>query len=167
MMVNPVNGRIANAMAKYDTINEVLDTLYECISGPPGGQDWERDREIYHPRCVLVRTRIENGKPVAYPFSFDEFVEATIPLLEDKSFYEIEIGRKVDVFGQVAHVYSSYEARETPDHPVIQFRGVNMIHLWNDDRGEDGKPSGRWWIMGIIWDNEREGLDLPEQWLTQ
>jgi hypothetical protein len=33
--------------------------------------------------------------------------------------------------------------------------------------GDDGKPSGRWWIMSIIWDNEREGLDLPEAWLTR
>ena len=154
-------------MTKYATIDEVIDTLYDCISGPPGGQDWERDREIYHPRCILVRTRIENGEPVAYPFSFDEFVAATIPLLEGKSFYEIEIGRKTEVFGQIANVYSTYEARETPDHPEIQFSGVNMIHLWNDGIGDDGKPGGRWWIMGIIWDNEREGLDLPNEWLQR
>ena len=128
-------------MTKYATIDELLNTLYECISGPPGGQDWERDREIYHPRCVMVRTRIEDGKPVAYPFSFDEFVAATKPILADQSFYEIEIGRKVEIFGQVAHVYSAYEARETPDHPEIQFRGVNMIHLWNDDRDEKGQPN--------------------------
>lgn len=154
-------------MTKYATIDELLETLYDCISGPPGGQDWERDREIYHPRCVLVRTRIEEGKAVAYPFSFDEFMAATIPMLEGKSFYEIELGRKVEIFGQVAHVYSSYEARETPDHPEIQFRGVNMIHLWNDGIGSDGKPDGRWWIMGMIWDNEREGLELPAEWMTR
>lgn len=154
-------------MSKYTSIDEVLDTLYDCISGPPGGQDWDRDREIYHPRCVLVRTRIENGKPFALPFSFDEFVEATKPILADVSFYEIEIGRKVEIFGQIAHVYSSYEAKETPDHPEIQFRGVNMIHLWNDGMGDDGKPNGRWWIMGIIWDNERKGLDLPNEWLAK
>lgn len=154
-------------MTKYATIDAVLDTLYDCISGPPGGQDWERDREIYHPRALIIRTRIEGGKPVAYPFSYDGFVEATIPLLEGRSFYEIEIGRKVDIFGQIAHVYSTYEARETPEHPEIQFRGVNMIHLWNDGIDEDGKPNGRWWIMGMIWDNEREGLALPDAWLAQ
>ncbi len=154
-------------MTKYATIDEILNTLYDCISGPPGGQDWERDREIYHPRCVMVRTRIEDGKPVAYPFSFDEFVEATKPILEGVSFYEIEIGRKVEIFGQVAHVYSAYEAREAPEHPEIQFRGVNMTHLWNDGMGDDGKPNGRWWIMGMIWDNEREGLELPAEWLAR
>jgi len=147
---------------------EVLDTLYDCISGPPGGQDWERDREIYHPRALITRTRIEDGKSVAYTFTYDdtftydEFVEATIPLLAGRSFYEIEIGRKIEIFGQIAHVFSAYEARETPDSPDILFRGVNMIHLWNDD----ASCSGRWWVMSIIWDNEREGLDLPAEWLN-
>ncbi|MDZ7588429.1 MAG: hypothetical protein U5J78_04560 [Parasphingorhabdus sp.] len=145
---------------KYATIDEVLATLYDCISGPPGGQDWERDREIYHPSCVLVRTRIEDGTPVAYTFSYDEFVAATIPILAGRSFYEIETARKTQIFGQIAHVFSNYEARETPDHPEIQFRGVNMIHLWNDG----AECSGRWWIMGIIWDNEREGVRLPVSW---
>ncbi|OAO04522.1 hypothetical protein [Parasphingorhabdus sp.] len=153
-------------MTRYATIDEVMETLYDCISGPPGGQDWERDREIYHPRALITRTRIEDGKPVAYTFSYDEFVEATIPLLAGRSFYEIEIGRKTDIFGQIAHVFSTYVARETPDHPDVQFRGVNMVHLWNDHVAESGEPNGRWWIMGMIWDNEREGLKLPEQWLS-
>lgn len=148
-------------MVKYGTIDEVMATLYDCISGPPGGQDWERDREIYHPKALINRTRIVDGEPVIFPFTYDEFVEATIPLLEGRSFYEIEIGRKTDVFGQIAHVYSSYEARETPDHPDIQFRGVNMVRLWNDAPN----CSGRWWIMAMIWDNEREGVDLPKEWL--
>ena len=103
---------------------------------------------------------------MAFTFSYDEFVEATIPILAGRSFYEIEIGRKTDIFGQIAHVFSTYEARETPDHPEIQFRGVNMVHLWNDGFGDDGQPNGRWWIMAIIWDNEREGLNLPGQWLA-
>jgi hypothetical protein len=148
-------------LTKYGTIDEVMATLYDCISGPPGGQDWERDREIYHPKALINRTRIVDGEPVIFPFNYDEFVEATIPLLEGKSFYEIEISRKTDVFGQIAHVYSSYEARETPDHPDIQFRGVNMVHLWNDAPN----CSGRWWIMAMIWDNEREGVALPKEWL--
>ena len=163
MMSDQINGRKAIAMREYDTIDKVMDAVYECISGPPGGQDWVRDREIYHPRALITRTRIVDGEPVAFTFSYDEFVEATIPILEGRSFYEIEIGRKTDVFGQIAHVFSAYEARETPNHPDIQFRGVNMVHLWND--GSD--CSGRWWIMSIIWDNEREGLALPAEWLAR
>lgn len=31
---------------------------------------------------------------------------------------------------------------------------MNMIHLFWD--------GARWWIMHIIWDNEREGVTLPD-----
>jgi hypothetical protein len=36
-----------------------------------------------------------------------------------------------------------------------------MIHLWHD--GVIGK-NGRWWIMSIIWDNEREGVSIEPDW---
>ncbi|APG62436.1 hypothetical protein LPB140_06115 [Sphingorhabdus lutea] len=148
-------------MSKYDNIDEVMRTLYESISGPPGGQDWVRDREIYHPSALITRTRIVDGKPVAFTFDYDGFVAATIPLLKDKSFYEIETKRSESHFGQIAHIFSEYVAREHLDDEDILFRGVNMVHLWND--GAD--CSGRWWIMSIIWDNEREGVTLPQSWL--
>ncbi len=155
----------------YAAIDGLMKTLYAAISGPSGGQDWERDREIYHPDALITRTRIVDGLPVAFTFTFDEFVEATIPLLAGRSFYEIETDRVTDIFGQIAHVYSVYEARETPESTELEFRGVNMVHLWNDGivgadgvgvKG-DGSPS-RWWVMSIIWDNEREGLALPGSW---
>lgn len=158
-------------MANFATIDDVMMTLYESISGPPGGQDWERDREIYHPRALITRTRIVDGAPVAFTFTFDEFVEATIPLLAGRSFYEIETDRVTDIFGQIAHCFSAYVARETPDSPEVEFRGVNMVHLWNDGivgpNGTGTKPDGspsRWWIMSIIWDNERSALKLPDSW---
>jgi hypothetical protein len=149
---------------QYHSIDAVLTALYACISGPPGGQDWERDREIYHPRALLTRTRIEDGRAVAFAFSYEEFVAATIPLLAGRSFYEVETSREIFSFGQIAQVFSNYEARETPESAEILFRGVNMIHLWNDGIGADGRPNGRWWIMSIIWDNERAGMPLPSRW---
>ncbi|MEE9433150.1 MAG: hypothetical protein V3V15_02790 [Sphingorhabdus sp.] len=155
----------------YATIGGVMDALYAAISGPAGGQDWEGNRELYHPRALITRTRIVDDVPTAFTFTFDEFVEATIPLLEGRSFYEIETDRVTDIFGQIAHAYSTYDARETLESGDIQFRGVNMVHLWNDGIvgpdgtgvKADGSP-GRWWIMSIIWDNERGGLALPENW---
>lgn len=48
------------------------------------------------------------------------------------------------------------EARRHPDDATPFKRGVNFLHLFHD--GE------RWWVMSICWDNEREGLRLPETW---
>ena len=68
-------------------------------------------------------------------------------------FYEVETGRRVDLFGNIAHVWSVYEARRAPDDPVPERRGINSIQLFRDpDRG--------WRIVAMIWDNEREGVSV-------
>lgn len=137
------------------TIDGIVDALYACISGPPGGQDWDLERLVNHPKASKVRTRIESGKPVAYPFGVEDFIEATKPLLAGRSFYEIEIARKTVRFGNVAQVFSAYEAKETPESKTLIKRGMNLIHLWFD--------GARWWVMAMIWDDERDGVKLPPQ----
>lgn len=146
----------------FAEIDGIVRTLYECISGGDGGQDWERAAQMYHPRALITRTRIVDGRQTAFCFDPDGFREATIPLLAGRSFHEIETRRKTLKFGQVAHVLSAYEARETPDSPIVEFRGINMIHLWQGSL-EEGQPV-RWWIMSIIWDNEREGVSINPHW---
>jgi hypothetical protein len=65
-------------------------------------------------------------------------------------FYEIEIGQRIERFGQVAHVWSLYEARPAPGSPTLLKRGANSIQLYND--------GARWWIVSTVWDNEREDV---------
>ena len=135
-----------------------MTAFYNTISGDGGEQDWARAARLFHPDGRMVRTRIEQGQPRAWVFSHDAYVESTRALLAGQSFYEIETAREVVQFGQIAQVFSTYEARSTPTSAELIFRGVNMAHLWHD--GE------RWWIMNVIWDNEREGVTLPAQWLA-
>lgn len=151
-------------MDDFSTIDGLINALYSCISGPDGGQDWERDALIYHPSALITRTRIENDKPIAYCFDFPGFRDATIPMLAGRSFYESETARETRIFGQIAHVFSAYEAKETPESPNVLFRGINMMHLWHD--GEIGHH-GRWWVMSIIWDNEREGNSINAAWFDR
>ena len=63
-------------------------------------------------------------------------------------FYEIETGRRIDVFGNMAHVWSNYEARTSPDDASPERRGINSIQLFRDP--DEGGGSSR-----MIWDNER------------
>lgn len=140
------------------SIATLMHAFYATISGPPGAQDWARAAELFHPGAQMVRTRIEAGAPVAFVFDHAGYVASTSQLLAGRPFYEIEIAREVARFGQIAQVFSTYEAREAPDAGALIFRGVNMLHLWHD--------GSRWWIMAVIWDNEREGVTLPARWLA-
>ena len=63
-------------------------------------------------------------------------------------FYEIETKRRIDRFGNMAHVWSHYEARNAPDDANPERRGINSIQLFRH-------PDEGWRIISMIWDNER------------
>ena len=85
--------------------------------------------------------------------SLDEYARNTTPIFAAQGFHEVEIGRRVDLFGNIAHVWSAYEARISPDDSDPERRGINSIQLFKDpDRG--------WRIVAMIWDNEREGVAI-------
>ena len=75
-------------------------------------------------------------------------------MLAEMDFYEVELVSTVEVFGNMAQAWSSYEAKHDPADDVAERRGINAIQFYKD-------ASGRWRIISMIWDNEREGLALP------
>ncbi|HEX9948376.1 MAG TPA: hypothetical protein VGA98_12605 [Allosphingosinicella sp.] len=138
----------------FETIDQLMTALYSAISGPPGGQDFELARRIYHPDVRLVRTGLDrSGMPVAFSFSADAYEANAKALLAGRPFYEIETERRTVRFGNVAQVFSAYEARTAPQGGELIKRGMNCAHLFNDGR--------RWWLMHMIWDDEREGVEVP------
>jgi hypothetical protein len=139
---------------EFATIDALMTALYSAISGPPGGQDFALARRVYHPDVRLVRTRLdESGAPVARSFSAESYEANAKALLADQPFYEIETERRTVRFGNVAQVFSAYEARNAPQGGALIKRGMNCAHLFNDGR--------RWWLMHMIWDDEREGVAVP------
>ena len=147
---------MTQASQEFATIDALMTALYSSISGPPGGQDFELSRRLYHPDVRLVRTRLdEAGRPVAFSFSADDYESNARSLLADTPFYEIETERRTVRFGNVAQVFSAYEARTAPQGGELIKRGMNCAHLFND--GE------RWWLVHLIWDDEREGVTVPRE----
>ncbi len=140
------------------SIEAIIKAMYESISGKAGEpRQWERDRALHHAKALLVPARQASGGPGAGVFDFDGFVASRAPYLDANDFYEIEIERREFRFGAIAHVLSFYEARKAPGGELLR-RGVNSIQLMHD--GE------RWWILSTVWDNEREGVKLPEPVLS-
>ena len=140
--------------AEFATIDALMTALYSSISGPPGGQDFELSRRLQHPDVRLVRTRLdEAGRPVALSFSGEEYEANAKALLAATPFYEVETERRVVRFGNIAQVFSAYEARTAPKGGELIKRGMNCAHLYFD--------GARWWLMHLIWDDERDGVEVP------
>ena len=138
-----------NGQTDETAIGAAVDEMYAMISGPAGPRDWSRQANCFLPEARQVRTWVdEQGRAVKKSMGLDEYSRDTQPFFNANDFFEVETSRRVDVFGNIAHVWSGYEARRSPDDATPERRGINSIQLFKD-------PDLGWRIIHMIWDNER------------
>ena len=136
------------------SIDSVIAAMYAMVSGPAGPRDFSLQRQVFHPDAKQMRTGVdEQGVSWVKIMSLDEYRDNTADFFAANNFFEVEIARKLDVFGNMAHAWSAYEARTNLDDAVPERRGINSIQLYRDERGH-------WRITSMIWDNERAGLSV-------
>lgn len=139
-------------MDEKAAIGAVIDEMYAMISGPAGPRDWSRQRAVFHPEARQMRTGVDAaGAAWIKIMSPAEYEADVAPFFAANPFYEVEIARRIDVLGNIAHVWSLYEARTAPADATPERRGINSIQLYKD-------PERGWRIMSMIWDNERPGV---------
>ena len=137
-------------MNDEQAIGAVIDEMYDMISGPAGPRDWRRQANCFLPEARQVRTFVDpQGRPAMLAMGLDDYAANVTPFFAENPFYEVETGRRIDLFGNIAHVWSSYEARTSPDDETPERRGINSIQLFRH-------PDLGWRIIAMIWDNHRE-----------
>ena len=136
-------------------IDAAITEMYAMISGPAGPRDWSRQANCFSPEVRQIRTVIgADGRPALTIMGLDDYAANTAPFFASTDFYEVEIGRRVEVFGTIAHAWSAFEARTSLDPAAEpERRGINSIQLICD--AEVG-----WRIIAMIWDNERAGVSV-------
>ena len=135
-------------------VGSVIDAMYAMISGPSGPRDWSLQERVFHHEARQMRTGVDaEGQPWIKVMTLDMYAADTTPFFAANDFYEVETGRRIDVFGNMAHAWSAYEARRNPDDVEPERRGVNSIQLYRD-------AEGVWRIVSMIWDNERAGVTI-------
>ena len=136
------------------TLDGIIAAFYEVISGPAGEpRQWSLDRTLYIPGVRFVAmTAAKDGTPLPEVTSHQEYVDLNDAGLVERGFFESEIHRVTRRFGNIAHVFSTYEIRREKDGPVLG-RGVNSLELYWD--------GSRWWIAAATWDTERKDNPIP------
>jgi hypothetical protein len=146
------------APADVASSDAIVAALYDTISGPAGKRrDWDRLRSLFVPgaRLMPVTPRPEGGSDVRL-LDVEDYVNRAGPRLEGEGFFEREISRQVESFGDLAHVFSTYETRHTAADAQPLARGINSIQLLKD--------GARWWIVSVYWDNEGPNKPLPAKY---
>lgn len=130
--------------------------LYSVISGAAGQKrDWEAFKDMFAPEAKMRVVVTREGKSRLVTLTPDDYVTRSGPVLEKNGFFEKESARKLLSYGDLVHVWSSYEARHTAEDKDPFMRGVNSLQL--------AKLDGKWKIVSIVWTSEQDaGVPPPE-----
>jgi hypothetical protein len=131
----------------------IISALYEVISGEPGApRDWERFKYLFAKDAFLIPTNKSTEGVFGYrkmtPEDYINFFSTRIKT----GFFEKELKHELVSFGTIAHIFSTYETKETKNGPVTN-RGINSIQLFKDQN--------RYYIMNVFWCAESLGFTLP------
>jgi hypothetical protein len=141
----------------FDSLESLTRAVYDAISGPAGPRDWIHFRSLFADGGRLISMRTVNGVSTPNVMTPEEYAQRAGANFDKNPFYEKETARRVETFGSIAHVFSTYESRRAPaDKPFA--RGINSFQLVNTAQG--------WRVMTILWDSEREGNPIPDKYLT-
>ena len=138
------------------SIDSIMTALYQVISGDAGvKRDWNRFRSLFYPGARMAPTgkNARTGKIMARYLTAEDYIKSSGPFLEKEGFHEVELVRHVDAYGNIAQVFSSYEARHKLSDPKPFLRGINSVQLFNDGT--------RWWVSSITWSPEDAQHPLP------
>lgn len=149
----------AAAEADVGSIDAVIAAYYESVSGPAGTpRDWDRFRSLFMPGARFVTSRPTATGDAPLTLTPDQFIQFNQKYFEQGGYFEKQVYSRVDAFGHIAQVFSTYETRRRQDAADPYSRGVNSIQLLHSN--------GRWWIVTVMWDHERPGDEpIPPRYL--
>jgi hypothetical protein len=141
------------------SIDSMLAALYGVISGPARERDWNRFRSLFLPQARLTAaTKRPDGTSRIRPMGVEDYAKGAGDYFAQHAFYENPIVSCVQTFGNVSQVFSSYESRHAAGE-VPFARGINSIQMLYD--------GSRWWIVSILWDEERADNPLPKEFAAK
>ena len=144
---------------KVKSIDSTIETLYSVISGDKGVErNWNLFKYLFHKDAKLIPSGTSNeGVTNARFISPDEYINSSGKWLFENGFHEKEIGRTTERFGNIVHVFSSYESFRTKTDTKPFARGINSIQLLFD--------GNRWWILNVYWMSESNINIIPKKYI--
>lgn len=146
--------------ADVASLDSIMKAVYDVISGDAGKpRDWDRFRSLFHKDARLIPSgkNAQTGIVSARSLSPEDYITRTEPVFAKDGFHERELARRVDQYGNIAQVFSTYHAfrKSTDKEPFL--RGINSFQLLNDGK--------RWWVLTIYWQAETPDNLIPKEYL--
>ncbi len=141
---------------ELEAIDELTKRLYDSICFKPGGRPPLRTLPgLFIPEGFMVNN--DDTLPVILTVAtFIEFYKEQIAEGKFASFQEKEIKHKTEIYGKIAHRFSTYEARFDINSQPIAI-GINSIQFLKID--------DNWKVSCMVWNNQTEDMPIPGDYL--
>ena len=136
------------------SLESIVNSYYKVVSGPKGFKYNAEADSFYHaPKAMITRFNENNG------FQRHDLLKEQESLREPYSegFYEVEIHRISEEYENIAHVWSTFEMRNSPDSEAFM-KGVNSISFYY--------KNSRWFISSRSTQYEGENK-IPKKYLSE
>lgn len=146
--------------ADVASIDAIIKAVYDAISGEAGQKrDWDRFRNLFYKDARLIPSgkNAQTGIIGARSLSTEDYIARASPNMEKDGFFEREKARRTEIYGNIAHVFSTYESFRKAGEKKPFMRGINSFQLLNDGM--------RWWIVTIYWQAETPDNPIPKKYL--
>lgn len=152
---NPPAVTSAAACPATASLDELVKALDDAVSGP-ANKDRTCFRDLFLADARLIPIRIAaDGTATPRTLTVQDWIDA-VAKRGSNVFYERQVKVKTEVYGHMAHLWSTYETRTTPDGKA-EVRGINSIQAIYD--------GSRWRVMEIVWQAETPTELVPKQYL--
>ncbi|MGB5848419.1 MAG: hypothetical protein WBH40_08025 [Ignavibacteriaceae bacterium] len=142
---------------KINYIEVVINSLYKSISFQKNERpDLDKLKELFLDEARLIRTTKDSFEVM----SVAEFISNFNTQLDAGAFIEFreyEIKKKIEMFGGIAHVFSTYQTDFETEGGRLKARGINSIQLI--------EMNNEWKVVNIFWYTEDEANKVPEEYL--
>lgn len=136
-----------------------IGNLYKSIElNDHHSPDWDLLRSLFMDGAHLIHVTESD----VYKMSLEEFISNYQEQIDSGSltaFKEYEIHQDEESFGNIVHVFSTYEAAFTTPDGDSKTRGINSIQLM--------KTEDKWKIVSIIWFDETDNNPISPEYLPK
>lgn len=158
----PVASAAAPLSSDEAAIDQLLTDLYACISGPAGQErDWETFDRVFTPDARMAAYfQRPDGSVGDVKMTPEQYKERSGPMLTQSGFSESEVHRELEIYGSIAHAFSTYEGSfSRPNGEQSGVAGINSIQLVRTAEG--------WKVFSIIWQQADPNTPVPAKYLPK
>lgn len=136
------------------TLDQLIKALDDAISGP-ADKDRTCLRQLMLPEARLTPVRqTPDGKFDTRILTVEDWISA-VAQRGSTPFYEHQVKTITESYGHFAHLWSTYEIRDTPDGKAT-VTGINSVQAVND--------GARWRVLSVLWEPDNTAGPIPDKY---